>query len=85
MIGWGVENNTQYWLITNSWNESWGENGTFRIIRGTNHVGIEEEMLAALPKVQWNKSYQLRKAQEEGKLEKKVTQHIDFVSLLFYE
>ncbi|RTG82762.1 cathepsin B [Schistosoma bovis] len=26
IIGWGVEKNTPYWLIANSWNEDWGEN-----------------------------------------------------------
>lgn len=41
IIGWGVENNTPYWLIANSWNEGWGENGLFKILRGSNHVGIE--------------------------------------------
>lgn len=25
----------------NSWNEGWGENGLFKILRGSNHVGIE--------------------------------------------
>lgn len=38
VIGWGIEDNTQYWLITNSWNESWGEHGTFRIIRDRKSV-----------------------------------------------
>lgn len=34
MIGWGVENGTKYWLIVNSWNEDWGDKGTFKILRG---------------------------------------------------
>ena len=27
MIGWGVENGTPYWLVVNSWNSDWGDNG----------------------------------------------------------
>lgn len=25
IIGWGTEGGVDYWLITNSWNEDWGE------------------------------------------------------------
>ena len=27
MLGWGTENGTNYWLIANSWNSDWGDNG----------------------------------------------------------
>jgi len=27
MLGWGVENGTPYWLVANSWNTDWGDNG----------------------------------------------------------
>lgn len=30
-----------YWLVVNSWNEEWGEGGTFKILRGANECGIE--------------------------------------------
>ncbi|CAH8429328.1 unnamed protein product [Schistosoma rodhaini] len=46
IIGWGVENNTPYWLIPNSWNEDWGENGNFRILRGRHECSIESEVTA---------------------------------------
>lgn len=46
MIGWGVENGTPYWLCVNSWNDSWGEKGTFKILRGKNECGIESSVVA---------------------------------------
>jgi cathepsin B len=46
-IGWGEENGTPYWLIANSWNEDWGENGYFRMVRGIDNCGIENEVSAA--------------------------------------
>lgn len=27
ILGWGVENDTPYWLVGNSWNTDWGDNG----------------------------------------------------------
>ncbi|KAE9418660.1 hypothetical protein Angca_010212, partial [Angiostrongylus cantonensis] len=27
ILGWGVENGTEYWTVANSWNTDWGENG----------------------------------------------------------
>ena len=41
MIGWGVDAGVPYWLCVNSWNNMWGEGGTFRIKRGVNECGIE--------------------------------------------
>ena len=37
IMGWGSENGTPYWLVANSWNEDWGDKGTFKIIRGKVH------------------------------------------------
>ena len=42
-VGWGEENGTKYWRVANSWNPFWGEDGYFRIRRGTNECGIEGE------------------------------------------
>ncbi|XP_018567776.1 cathepsin B-like [Anoplophora glabripennis] len=49
ILGWGVENDTPYWLVANSWNTDWGENGYFKILRGSDHVGIESQVVAGLP------------------------------------
>jgi cathepsin B len=41
IMGWGTENGEDYWLVMNSWNEMWGDNGTFKIRRGHDECGIE--------------------------------------------
>lgn len=46
MIGWGVDAGTPYWTLVNSWNDSWGEAGTFRILRGSNECGVEADCVA---------------------------------------
>lgn len=46
MIGWGEENGVPFWTCVNSWNEFWGEKGTFRILRGSNECGIEGSVVA---------------------------------------
>ena len=50
IIGWGVDDqNVKYWLIANSWNERWGENGYFRMLRGEDECGIEDEVVTGTP------------------------------------
>lgn len=41
MVGYGVENDEPYWIVKNSWGTEWGENGFFRIRRGTDECAIE--------------------------------------------
>jgi len=51
ILGWGTESGTPYWLIANSWNSDWGDNGYFKIIRGKNDCGIESGINAGNPKL----------------------------------
>mmetsp|Transcript_72249 Transcript_72249/g.109063 ORF Transcript_72249/g.109063 Transcript_72249/m.109063 type:complete len:324 (+) Transcript_72249:2-973(+) len=42
IIGFGEENGDKYWLVQNSWTTKWGDNGLFKILRGTDECGIED-------------------------------------------
>ena len=55
IIGWGVENNVKYWLIANSWGDSWGEKGYFRMLKGENECGIEDEADTGMPLLEGKK------------------------------
>ncbi len=37
----GSENGSDYWLVQNSWTTSWGDDGLFKIARGSDECGIE--------------------------------------------
>lgn len=49
IMGWGVENDNKYWLIANSWNSDWGDNGFFKIARGEDECGIESSIIGGEP------------------------------------
>jgi cathepsin B len=53
ILGWGTwtDGKTQYWTVANSWNNGWGNNGFFLILRGVDECGIESEICAGLAKV----------------------------------
>jgi cathepsin B len=50
IIGYGTDSDSglKYWLVANSWNTIWGEKGFFRIVKGSNECGIEENGMAGL-------------------------------------
>lgn len=42
IVGYGVENNTEYYIVKNTWGPNWGENGYVRIaaVEGPGICGI---------------------------------------------
>merc|ERR1719226_217069 len=56
VVGWGVDNGTKYWKIANSWNPYWGEKGYFRIKRGNNEGGIEDQAIGSSPDAKWSRA-----------------------------
>merc|ERR1712137_225377 len=55
VVGWGVDGGVKYWKIANSWNPHWGEKGYFRIKRGNNEGGIENQAVASAPDAKWSR------------------------------
>jgi len=50
ILGWGTEDSIDYWIVANSWNADWGDQGYFKIRRGTDECGIEDGIAAGLSK-----------------------------------
>lgn len=44
IYGFGTEGGVDYWLVKNSWNEQWGDQGFFKIKKGSDECGIEGDV-----------------------------------------
>jgi cathepsin B len=55
IVGWGNENGEDYWIVANSWNTTWGEDGFFKIAFG--QCGIDADGISGTPNVSdWEKN-----------------------------
>jgi cathepsin X len=53
IVGFGEEDGKKYWVARNSWGQAWGESGFFRVVRGTNNIGIESDCAFGVPEDTW--------------------------------
>jgi len=61
IVGWGEEKGTKYWIIRNTWGKKFGDDGYFRMIRGTNECSLEENVVTGIPDFFWEPDFVLGK------------------------
>lgn len=48
VLGWGTEGGKAYWIVKNSWSDKWGDKGFFKIAKGVDECGIEDDVSGTL-------------------------------------
>jgi len=48
IMGWGVENGTDYWLVANSWNGDWGDKGVCHFIYAYVMISLYDKIMTQI-------------------------------------